>query len=92
ISRALIRHSSPIVTQISLFNKYHSYLSNDEVRDVLASLQKPYSDITRGYHTPRLKDTPENQTLVTWLDSRKIISSWKISDVFKEIKVNLYRS
>ncbi|WP_039557448.1 hypothetical protein, partial [Vibrio vulnificus] len=77
---------------ISLFNKYHSYLNNDEVCDVLASLQKPYSEITRGYHTPRLKDTPENQVLVTWLDSRKIISSWKISDGFKEIKVNLYRS
>ncbi|MBF4365266.1 ATP-binding protein, partial [Vibrio anguillarum] len=92
IASILIKHSSPISIQIALFNKYHTCLSNDEVRDVLASLPKPYSEITSGYHTPRLKDTPENQVLVTWLDSRGIISSWKISDVFKEIKVNLYRS
>ncbi|WP_140366998.1 hypothetical protein, partial [Vibrio parahaemolyticus] len=65
---------------------------NGEVRDVLASLPKPYSEITSGYHTPRLKETPENQKLASWLDSREIISSWKISDIFKEIKVNLYRS
>ncbi|WP_210455655.1 ATP-binding protein [Vibrio crassostreae] len=92
IASALIRYSSPIATQISLFNKYQSSLSNDEVRDVLVSLPNPYSQITSGYQTPRLKDTPENRLLVTWLDSRKIISSWKISDIFKEIKVNLYRS
>ncbi|MCA0934260.1 ATP-binding protein [Vibrio alginolyticus] len=92
ITSALIKNSSPIATQISLFNEYHFHLSNDEVRDVLASLPKPYSEITRGYHTPRLKATPENQGLVSWLDSREIISSWKISDIFKEIKVNLYRS
>ncbi|HAV1362117.1 YobI family P-loop NTPase [Vibrio parahaemolyticus] len=92
ITRALIKYSSPIATQISLFNKYHTHLSNGEVRDVLASLPKPYSEITSGYHTPRLKETPENQKLASWLDSREIISSWKISDIFKEIKVNLYRS
>lgn len=92
ITSALIKHSSPISTQISLFNKYHSHLSNDEVRDVLVSLPKPYSEITSGYRTPRLKATSENQALVYWLDSREIISSWKISDILKEIKVNLYRS
>ena len=92
IVSALIRYSTPILTQISLFNKYYDHLSNDDVRDVLVTLPSPYSEITSGYHTPRLKDTPENKVLVTWLDSRKIISSWKISDVFKEIKVNLYRS
>lgn len=92
ITSALIKHSSPISTKISLFNKYHSHLSNDEVRDVLASLPKPYSEITSGYHTPRLKATSENQALVYWLDSKEIISSWKINDILKEIKVNLYRS
>ncbi|WP_318419123.1 YobI family P-loop NTPase [Photobacterium leiognathi] len=92
IASALIRNSSPVATQISLFNKYHTHLSDYGVRDVLMSLPKPYSEITSGYHTPRLKDTPENQVLVSWLDSRKFISSWKISEVFKEIKINLYRS
>lgn len=92
IASALIRNSSPVATQILLFNKYHTHLSDYGVRDVLMNLPKPYSEITSGYHTPRLKDTPENQVLLSWLDSRKFISSWKISEVFKEIKVNLYRS
>lgn len=91
IAVALIRHSSPIATQILILNKYHLYLSNAQVRDVLASLPKPYSEINTGYYTPRLKDTLENQVLVTWLDSREIISSWKKDNIFGDIKVNLYR-
>ncbi|MFA0133919.1 ATP-binding protein [Vibrio splendidus] len=92
IIRVLIRNSSSTATQVALLNKYHHLLTDDGVRDVLATLPKPYSDITIGYHSPRLKDTPESQALATWLDSREIISSWRISDIFKEIKMNLYRS
>ncbi|MBV7297719.1 ATP-binding protein [Enterovibrio paralichthyis] len=91
VASALIKHSSPVATQISLFNQYHSNLSDIDVRDVLSHLPKPYSEITTGYYSPRLKDTPENQALVTWLDSRKIISSWKKDNIFGDIKVNLYR-
>jgi len=92
IAQSLIIHSTPIATQISLLNKYHSLMADDEVRHVLAKLPEPFSEIKTGYNTPRLKNTPENQILVRWLDSRNIISSWSESSFFSDdIRVNLYR-
>ncbi len=92
IAQSLVIHSKPIETQISLFNKFHSLMTVDEVHDVLANLPRPFSEIKTGYNTPRLKNTPENQDLVSWLDSRNIISSWSENSFFTdEIKVNLYR-
>ncbi|ABA89665.1 hypothetical protein Pcar_2426 [Syntrophotalea carbinolica DSM 2380] len=92
IAQSLITYSTPIATQISLFNKYHSLMTDDEVRHVLDNLPKPFSEIKTGYNTPKLKNTPENQDLVRWLDARNIISSWSESRFFTDdIKVNLYR-
>ncbi|MDX7762877.1 ATP-binding protein [Aeromonas caviae] len=92
IAQSLVINSMPIATKISLFNKYHSLMTDGEVRFVLENLPRPYSEIKVGYITPVLKKTPENQALVIWLDSRKIISSWRESPVFTdEIRVNLYR-
>jgi hypothetical protein len=88
----LITHSTPITTQISLFNKCHSLMEDDEVRQALANLPEPFSEIQVGYNKPRLENTPENQALVRWLDSRSIISSWSDGGTFtNDIKVNLYR-
>lgn len=92
VAQSLVINSMPIATKISLFNNYYSLMTDDEVRFVLANLPKPYSEIKVGYNTPVLKKTPENQALVIWLDSRKIISSWRESPIFTdEIRVNLYR-
>jgi hypothetical protein len=91
IVQSLVIHSQPIGTQISLFNKYHDLMEDDEARYVLANLPKPFSEIKTGYNTPRLQNTSENQELVRWLDSRNIISSWRESLFNDEIKVNLYR-
>ena len=92
IAQSLIIHSRPIETQISLLNKYNSLMSDEEVRHILASLPSPFSDIKTGYATPRLKNNPDNRYLVTWLDSRNIISSWGEDRLFTDdIKVNLYR-
>lgn len=92
IAQSLITRSTPIATQISLFNKYHALMTDDEVRHVLANLPKPFSEIKIGFNTPKLKNTPENQDLVRWLDSRSIISSWSESNFFTDdIRVNLYR-
>ncbi|MBO1272487.1 ATP-binding protein [Shewanella sp. 4t3-1-2LB] len=91
IIQSLIRYSSPIATQISLFNKYHSLLTDSEVRSVLVNLPKPFSEIKTGYSTPRLHNTPENKELVQWLDLRNIISSWREGILTDEIKINLYR-
>lgn len=92
VAQSLIMHSIPIATQILLFNKYQSLLTDEEVHHVLANLPKPFSEIKSGYNKPRLKNTPENRDLVRWLDSRNIISSWSESSFFDDdIRVNLYR-
>lgn len=92
IVRSLIEHSRPIETQISLLNKCHAHLNNDEVRQVLANLPRPFSEIKTGYNTPRLENSPENRDLVRWLDSTNIISSWSEGGFFtNDIRVNLYR-
>lgn len=91
-AQSLIINSRPTATQISLFNKYNSLMSDEEVRNVLANLPKPFSEIKTGYGTPRLNNTPENRDLVQWLDSRNIISSWSDDRLFTdEIRLNLYR-
>lgn len=92
IAQSLIAHSRPIATQISLFNKCHSLLTDNDVRQVLVSLPRPFSEITTGYNTPRLTNNAENIALVKWLDSRNIISSWSEGGIFTDdIRVNLYR-
>lgn len=92
IAQSLVINSMPIATKISLFNKYHSLMTDGEVRFVLENLPKPYSEIKVGYNIPVLKKTPENQVFVIWLNDRDIISSWSESRVFTdEIRVNLYR-
>lgn len=92
IAKSLIKYSLPEATQISLFNKFSSLMKDNEIRDVLASLPKPFSEIKTGYRKPKLKITPENQALVRWLKSRNIISSWRESFHTGDIRVNLYRS
>lgn len=92
VAQSLVVNSTPISTQISLFNKYNSLMDDDEVRQVLADLQFPYSEIKTGYKTPRLENNPDNRNLVSWLDSRNIISSWSDGDFLSnDIRVNLYR-
>ena len=93
IAQSLVEQTSPIATQISLFNKCHSFMTNDEVRQVLSKLPRPFSEIKTGYGIPRLENNPDNQDLVKWLDSREIISSWSEGSFFSnDIRVNLYRS
>lgn len=92
VVQALIEHSKPISTRISLLNKCHSHLTNDELRAVLAKLPRPYSEIKTGYGIPRLENSAENRELVSMLDSRDIISSWSDGSFFSsDIRVNLYR-
>ena len=71
-------------TQISLFNKFHSLMTDDEVHHVLANLPRPFSEVKTGYNAPRLSNVPENQNLVRWLESRNIISSWTEGGFFTD--------
>lgn len=93
VAISLIAHSAPVSTQISILNKVNDALTDDEIRQVLASLPLPYSDIKTGYNTPRLDNNSENRALLGWLDSRNIISSWKVEKGFFAdfLRVNLYR-
>ncbi|PTC00787.1 DNA-binding protein, partial [Thalassospira xiamenensis] len=43
IAQSLVIHSNPVEIQISLFNKYHPLMTEDEVRHVLARLPRPFS-------------------------------------------------
>jgi hypothetical protein len=92
-AKSLVANSVPISTRISILNKVNAALTDNDVRQVLADLPSPYSDIKTGYHTPRLENNSENRTLLGWLDSRNIISSWKVDKGFftEYLRVNLYR-
>ncbi|MCJ2376060.1 ATP-binding protein [Vibrio sp. ZSDZ34] len=91
-ARDLIINSSPIEIQILLLNRFHTLVSDDEVRRILKKLPDPYCEIKTGYRSPRLMDNQQNQELVRWLESRRIISSWKKDIIFDDkIKVNLFR-
>lgn len=91
VAKSLIAHSAPVSTQISILNKVNDALTDDDVRQVLAGLPLPYSDIKTGYY--RLDSNSENRTLLSWLDSRNIISSRKVDKGFftDDLRVNLYR-
>lgn len=89
-ARAIILATRPTEAQIRLFNRYQSLLSDDDVREILAELPRPFSEIKRGYGIPLLENTQANAALAAWLVSRRIISSvgkgW-----FGEIRINLFR-
>ena len=93
-ARSLILNSRPVGTQISLFNKVQSTMTVDEARLVLAELPSPFSEITTGYHTPRLPKSDKNRELVQWIESRGMISSWSEGGGWftgDDIRVNLKR-
>lgn len=94
VAKSLIAHSAPVSTQLSVLNKVNAILTDDDVRQILAELPPPYSEIKTGYYTPRLDSNPENRVLLSWLDSRNIISSWKVEKGFfaEYLRVYLYRS
>ena len=93
VAKSLIAHSAPVSTRISILNKVSAALTDDDVREVLADLPLPYSEIKTGYYTTRLDSNSENMTLLGWLDSRNIISSWKVDKGFftEYLRVYLYR-
>lgn len=90
-ARAVILNSRPTSVQISLFNKCQGVLSDSDVREILAALSAPYSEIKTGYHAPIIDKTGVNLELVKWLDTRNIISSWRETVFGDAIRVNLYR-
>lgn len=90
-ARAVILNSSPTAVQISLFNKCQSVLGDEDVREILTMLPRPFSEIRTGYSTPRIEKNDSNMALVKWLDRRNVISSWSETLFGDAIRINLYR-
>ncbi|TYB83107.1 ATP-binding protein [Maritimibacter fusiformis] len=87
---AIVRNTRPIDRQISLLNRCHEKMSEDQVRQVLSELPSPYSTIAEYWVYPRIKNTEQNRILADWLQNRGIISSWSIT-FLGEIRVNTFR-
>ena len=78
-AQAVIINTKPITVQVSLFNKCHRVLSDDQIKQILLKMPKPFSDFKPGWKQPRIQNTEANVELVEWLVARRIISSWKES-------------
>ncbi|MCC0044136.1 MAG: hypothetical protein H6892_07115 [Brucellaceae bacterium] len=86
-AQAVVTNSKPIKAQISLLNKCHAALSDDQIRATISHLPPPFSEIEPGWRQPTIPDTPENQDFVRWLESRSIISSSKPTFFGDEIRI-----
>lgn len=91
-TRAVILHSRPLETQISLFNMLQDRLEDAEVRELLTLLPNPMPDIRPGWATPRIENSEVNRKFASWLQDRKFISSWKQGGIFDDdIRLNMFR-
>lgn len=92
-ARAVILSSRPAETQISLLNLLHELFDIEQVKDILQSMPSPLPEIKPGWGAPKLADTQVNVDFVTWLEARKIISSWTRRTGFfgHDIRINLFR-
>ena len=91
-SRAIVLSAKPTKVQISLFNKLQQKFDDQQIREILALLPDPFSDIKPGWSTPRVESTDVNLEFVAWLKSRRIISSWSRGGLFDDdIRINNFR-
>ncbi|WP_170422034.1 YobI family P-loop NTPase [Ruegeria arenilitoris] len=90
--QALVPNLDTSSAQIELLNKFHGSLSNDEIKEVIKGLSRPYSDIASLGKSPRIKNTAVNRAFVDWLSERRVISSWKKIYLDTEIRVNTFRT
>lgn len=89
--RAVILNSYPESLQISLFNKLHDVLTMGEVRDVLRGLPVPYRDIATYGKSPRIDRDPINEQFASWLNERRIISSFAPALFGDGIRISTFR-
>ena len=74
---AVVQHASSTDLGISLFNKCHEQMNEDQIRQVLSELPSPYSTIAEYCVYPKIKKTQQNLALADWLQKRGVISSWE---------------
>ncbi len=87
---AIISHSTPVETKVSLLNKYHRNMEVVEIRETLKNLPWPYSEIKLGRSRPKIPNTAINLQFVEWLKSRRVISSFTFSTgiIGNKIRIN----
>ena len=86
VAQALIIHTKPIAVQVSLFNRCHKVLSDDQIRETLQKMPDPFPEFKPGYRRPTIPKTQANVGMVEWLVARGIISSWNEA-LFGDIRV-----
>ncbi|MHA6692967.1 hypothetical protein [Devosia sp. A449] len=87
-TKAVVTASRPIRVQISLLNKMHDGLSDDWVIETLDSLSGPFKDIASYGKWPRIESNDVNVELATWLQTRRIISSFSPVSGGDKIRIN----
>jgi hypothetical protein len=88
---AVLRHAKPLSVRVSLLNKCHELLTYDQICQAIKEMPEPFPDfLSVGWGTPRVPDTPDNNSLVAWLEQREIISSSRVT-YLGEIKFNTFR-
>jgi len=87
----IIVHSSPVSVQVRLLNKFHAALTSEEVTRILYNLPDPYRSIPLYGNYLHIPDTPENRELAQWLKDQKIISSSKLVNNKKQIRINKFK-
>lgn len=88
---AMVVNLEPVQIQVAMFNRCQKLMSDEQVRAVIQQLPKPYSEIEPGWRQPTIPNTPENQELVRWLQSRSIISSSKVTaSFFSDAEIRIF--
>ena len=90
VGQVIIKNTKAVRTQISLFNKLQTRLSDTDVRDVIQNLPRPFCDIVPSWKQPTLENTVENRAFVDWLEKRRMISSSKLT-FLEEIRIHNFR-
>lgn len=88
---AVVQHASSTDLGISLFNKCHEKMNEDQIRQVLSELPSPYSTIAEYCVYPKIKKTQQNLALADWLQKRAVISSWSKISFSDEIRINTFK-
>ncbi len=89
---AIISNSSPVETQIALFNKFYKRLSRLEITEIIKHLPLPFSDIAIFGKTPRIPNNVANTIFAAWLKEREIISSYSTTFTKNDIKINTFKN
>jgi len=90
-AQAVIINAKPVSVQVSLFNKCHELLSDEQVRGTLQRMPDPFPEFKPGWRQPTIPNTDVNVGLVEWLVARGIISSWKETYFGDDIRVYNFR-